>query len=819
MDIKKLNLSAHIASLRAKEAASPRKENKEIIVFWGTAADQKYLPYLKGCVGSVTTLLRLEPVTTLTTVQLYCSQRKITKVISTSPTLLCKLLHWDKRKQPSLSNYAGSYFTIPGMKEDDLEIEVVFISPLKQLATIPYGKFMATRLITKLTKPEKWYKPSVFKEFHMLDANTERALYYAFEKAFLIAIDIETFRENATIRCLSYTAFFEVGGAVTFDSISVVLPLDSEYNLSIMRKWNLLPAPKVFQNGKYDVAYLARYNAPVYNYLYDTANLFHCTYSELPKDLGFLNAFFIREAVYWKDLAETNDLHEYYRYNALDTWGTGNAFLAMLLEAPAYAIQNYLLEFPLVFPCHMAEMIGIERDMDTLEEARAEQQKIIDTHTASLNIILGVEEGHTFNTNSTPQVKSLLKILGCTDLPKTDEKCLKKARFRHPFNARIINHVIRIRKARKLVSTYLTPGKEFSRQDGTGSRILFSLNPHGTDTSRLASREHHFWCGLQAQNIPRGKSVKRTLRADKGFYFAEVDLEQAESRDTAYISGDNALIKNVEHSPDFHCANASAFFGIAFEKLYDVVTSKKLNTKIRDIAKNVNHGANYNMGPYVLIDTMGEENIVKAKKLLELPRFWTYMQVAEYLLEQFHKTYPDIRDVFYTGVVEEILTSKKLTSAAVHYKWTAAHKKTLLNSDPHLEGVHEAAYKSSAHWTRYCFSDPSKSKSALNSYIAHPPQSLNAQTLNKAYLPVFHDIAMSPKHGPNFKLGPQIHDSILFQYREGHRYICEMVKERMEIPVTIKAYDGEVRTFVVPAGIKAGTEKSGNVAKYWSQTE
>ena len=812
----KLDLSAHIAKLRA---AAPAKEADDAILFWGTSLDKNFLSYLKPCVGSATTFIRLEDVTTLATVKIYCSQKKITRVISTSITLLKKLLSWDKRRAPSLSDYAGSYFSLQGFKPTDSDIEIVFISPLKQLVTVPSGKFVTTRLITKLTKPQKWFTPTTFGGFDILTATNETGLFNRFVNAFVICIDIETFRENATIRCLSYTAFYYDDEDRTMRSHSVVLPLDSEYNLAIMRKWNWeLQAPKIFQNGKYDISYLARYNAPVYNYLYDTANLFHCWYSELPKDLGFLNSFFIRKAVYWKDLAETNDLYEYYRYNALDTWGTGNCFLAMLHEAPEYAVQNYLLEFPLTFPCHLSEMTGIERDMDRLAVGKAEQDAIIKEATASLNTILGIPEGESFNTNSSPQMKSLLKILGCVDLPKADEKHLNKARFRHPFNARIINLVLKVRKARKLVSTYLTPGKEFSRLDGTGSRVLYSLNPHGTDSSRLASREHHFWCGLQVQNIPRGPAVKQTLKADEGFLIAEVDLEQAESRDTAYISGDSQLIENVEHSPDFHCANASCFFGVPFEEMYDIATGKVLNKPLRTLGKPVNHGANYNMGAFVLIDTMGEENIVKAKSLLGLPRMWTYKQTAEYLLEQFHKTYPGIKQVFYKGVVQEVGLTSMLTSQAVHWNWATTPTEPINYRASQLKG-YEEVHKERGSWTRYCFGNPSTSKPQLNSYIAHPPQSLNAQTLNKAYLSVFHDIAMHPTHSKNFKLLAQIHDSILFQYRIGHEYLCDMVKERMEIPVTIKAYDNVVRTFVVPAGVKNGKHLEQKCAHYWSDTE
>lgn len=810
----KVSLYDHIEKLRAAEAANPTKSvGKEAILFWGTGYDKEYLPYLKGTMRNFTTFLRADPVTTISQVQLYCHTKHITRVISTSLTLLKKLLCWDKRKAPSLANYAGSHFKIKTYDYDTSGeyIEIVFIQPLKHMVTVPYGKFMTERTIGKLTRPNDWYEPTPFTGFDMLTASNEESLHRLFSGCFLICIDIETFKENATIRCLSYTGFYYNQLSCEgehlregIQSTSVVLPMDSEYNLSIMRKWNLLPAPKVMQNGKYDISYLARYNAPVVNYLYDTAHLFHSWYSELPKDLGFLNAFFLREATYWKDLAETNDLHEYYRYNALDTWGTGNVWLAMLLEAPEYAIQNYLLELPLIFPCHLAEMTGIERDMDKFAIARDMQQEIVDKYSAQLNTILGIPEGQTFNVKSPKQVRAVLDMLGCKDIKSGDEKSLKKARFRHPFNARIINLILRIRKARTLISNYLTAGKEFSRLDGTGNRFLFSLNPHGTDTGRLASKSHHFWCGDNVQKIPRPDPdsgipysiVKTTFKADPDFLLFEVDLEQAESRDTAYISGDTTLIHNVEHSPDFHCANASAFFGIPFEELYDVALSKKLNTKIRDIAKNVNHGANYNMGAFVLVETMGEENIVKAKSLLGLPLGWGYIRVAEYLLEQFHITYPAIKQTFYAGVIDEIGLKHKLISQAMHYCTNEDHYNTMVDA-----GV--------GTWVRRCFSDPSKSKPALNAYIAHPPQNLNAMTLNRAWWDVFTTIAMSPKHAPNFKLNAQVHDSILGQHRIGHEYLKDMVKEKMEIPVTIKGYDEVIRTFTVPA------DKS-NSGTHWS---
>jgi len=773
------------------------------LCFYGTQDDSPYLGALKSSVGGATCFLRLDKVTTLTEIKLYCKPRNVTGIITTSIPLLSKLLNWTERKAPSLANYAGSLFNLDG-------IEVVFVPPLKQTQTVPYGRFLLRRYCDKIVRKDKWLDPIPFTWNVAYPENIEEE-YSKLQKAFIIAVDIETLREHAQIRCISFCGFYaEPDGTITAHAI--VLPLTSSFALTWLRKlcWHLKP-PKVFQNGKYDIAYLTRYGAPVYNYLYDTVNMHHSWYSELPKDLGSLNSFYVRESRYWKDMANTTDLHEYYHYNAIDTYATGFCAITWILEAPIWAKDNYLLEFPNVFPCHLAEMTGIKRDMSRLEKVRQEQDKIDEDLTTSLRTMIGEPN---FNPGSPKQVLQLMHILGCKDLTSSDEKNITKARFRHPLNARILGPIIKIRKARKLKSTYLTVGAKAKEFKG---RILCALNPHGTDSSRLASTEHHFWTGLQLQNQPRGKLVKQTYIADDGFFFAEVDLEQAESRDTAYLSGDEKLIKAVEHSPDFHSQNCSNFFGIPFEKLFDVVTKTRLDKKVIDIAKRVNHGANYNMGAYILIETMGEEKILEARKLLNLPKHWGYKEIAEHLLATFHKTYPGIKGTMYEGIKSEITRTHMLVSQAYHYNVEGSSFNKLSDEDyerfiPHIPK-----------WTRYCFGDPTKSKMQLNSYISHSPQSLNAQTLNKAWQRVFHKIAIHPEHAANFKLCAQVHDSILFQYREDHEYLCDMVKEYMEIPITIRGYDNKIRTFTVPADIKKGiidkTTDKFIPAKYWSETE
>lgn len=771
------------------------------LLFLGIPEDQSYTPMLKPLVGSATVFTAYKEVGTLTELEMFCTKRNISAIFTTSKSLLVKLLNQFGNVKPSVSvdNYQGSLFKYKSL-------DILIISPLKQLVTVDYGKFILRRFLSKIITPNVWRATPPFKWEVATPSNVE-SIYELFKGATLLAVDIETFKENLSIRCIGYTAAFisRSGGLSTY---TTVLPMDSTFMLTWMRKFNSLPSPKVLQNGKYDCSYLARYNAPLHNYLYDTVNMFHCWYAELPKDLGYIAAFFIREVIYWKDLSETKDLHEYYRYNGLDTHGTLLAAMAWILEAPDWAKKNYLAEFPVVFPAHLCEMTGIKRDMARLTQANKDGNEYIEKEVESLSRMLGTWP-NKFNTNSSPQNASLRVVLGCKDIESSDEKNMKKMALRHPLNGRIFGKIGDIRKARKLVSTYLkvtdSSGAVGSEHNG---RILYSINPHGTDTGRLASREHHFWCGLQIQNITRGESVKQTFIADPGFTFAECDLKQAETRDTAYIAGETNLIQAVSSERDFHSINASAFFGVPYESIYDDERNKTLDKVLRDLAKRVNHGANYLMGWGVLIDTMGEQRVWEAKKLLGLPKNYGLREVAESLLARFHNTYPILSQSYYPAVVHEVMS----TSMLVSHTHISRPKVYGINPTWNTGEISELAG-----WTRYCFGNPRQNKLDKNTYVAHVSQSLNSQSLNVAFLRVFYEIAMNPTHAPHFKLLAQIHDSILFQFRIGHEYLAELVREKMEIPIIIRSYDNIIRTFTVPADIKAGKEGKG--AYRWSETE
>ena len=737
------------------------------IILHVTSEDTSYLPVVKPIItGRAKTYIDTTVPTAAYEFVLKSRQKDGAAIATTSQKLLSLILPFVDN--PKIDDYAGSL-----IKFND--VDFLILDPLEQLVSKTTGKFIFKRFLDKLLQPENWLPEPAFK--WELFSPTRLEVYLEFFAACdLIAIDIETVRDDPlrTISCVGYCGVQLVGTTANF--ITVVVPLDSEYNLAFVRYVNQLSVAKVLQNGKYDTAYFMRYGAPVYNYGFDTINLFHGWYSELPKDLGFISAFCVRGYSFHKNDGRTGNKIDYYEYNAKDCYYTLLTCMSLLLEIPTYAEKNYLQEFPLVFPCILSEQTGIKWDKDAAGELKKKVELELELELDRLSKMVAIPN---FNPSSPQQVQRLFQVLGSKDITSTTPPMMDKVANRHPLNKVILDKITSYRKNRKLNTSYFKEGVEWN------GRVYYALNPHGTDTGRLASRESQYWCGLQIQNIPRDRddevNVKHAFIADNGFLFGEADFSQAEARDTAYLSGDTALIAAVDDTTkDFHGVNASKFFGLPYEQIVNSYQSaagewihKTINKAIRDLAKRTNHGANYNMGARVMLDTMGIQKVLTAKKLLGLPDHWSLLQVTSHLLDVYAKTYPVVKGAWYDKVVSDVMGAGYLIGPTG--------------------------------WTRRCFGNPKANKLHLNSYVAHPPQSLNAMTLNKAYLAVFQYVYLP--NPTNFKLCAQNHDSILFQYRVGYEHLAWEVKEHMCIPTEVIDTFGIRRTLTVPVDLKGGSRR------------
>ena len=649
---------------------------------------------------------------------------------------------------PSWDAYAGSIYPMGQTREKADGREVLITRPLWTLVKVEYGKFLMDRYLSKFyarddflpTPPHKWY-------------NLERkdlwdSLYAKISKeAVLCTTDVETTKENLRITMTGFSFLLRDGSVIT-----IVIPYSSPEHVFYARKYLSLPVVKGMHNGHYDCSYFLRHNQPPANYLLDSYHLQHCYYSELPKSLAFCSSFWIRDIQYWKEERKSMNVEDKIFYNAQDCFNTLRVILAQLHKMPEYVARNYEIEFPKVFPAFHAGMYGLPIDLEEMKRLHDEKSKELGALLSRIQNVLGIP---TFNPGSSQQVSKLFAFLSGGKIKKSDKISIQDFRELGPLQEFIGELIVKARKAKKAISSYF----ELSLLHG---RLHYKLDVAGTETGRLASKASDFWCGTQIQNIPG--YAKSMVVSEEGWEFCEADNSQSESRTSAYLAQDLNLINTVETSPDFHCTNASLFFGIPFEQLYDALKHEVLNKNIRQLSKRVNHGANYNMGAYVLLNTMGTKAVQQAKILLGYPSILTPVQVCERLLASFDAAYPRIRHEFQQELIWEIKTTGRLV---------------LPNG-----------------WTRICFGDPTKSKHALNKYVAHKPQSFSVMAVNQAFFNVWkkYQIEEWQRTGkPRIRFRAQIHDSIFFSYRVGDAAVVELVRAEMRIPLTANG-----RTFIIP---------------------
>lgn len=763
---------------------------QQILLHLGTYEEDVFAKRLAGLTAGqqVAWKQRLSTPGTIAEIELQCKTAGVTGVVCTNQLVLEKLLYQQEDFTPpnnkrgvTLDDYQGSILRSKN------GLPFVFINPLRNLITVPWATNAAQRFVSKLTAPEKWWKQTPF-TWELADAATIETVYNRWlARAAVLSCDIETIRDDPLrrISCVGFSAYFPD----TPTTECLVIPFNDLFMIEWVKKFCQLPQPKVFQNGLYDNLYLLRWGIPTFNWIYDTQHLFHSWYSEFPKRLDFITAYTVRDIRYWKDDGKTGSLEDYYRYNAKDCWATLNAWLAMMKEVPDYALNNYVIEFPLVFPCLTCELDGLAVDMERLAVVKAQKENEVEQLNLEFQTMIAAPG---FNVNSPKQVKNLFQVLGVGHLPDTAAASMLKAEASTPFNGRIFGQLTKIRKARKLCSTY------FKEEKFWNGRLYYKINPAGTDTGRLASMESSFWCGLQIQNIPRGDAVKQFICSDPGWLLAELDKAQSEARCVGYLSGETKLIELVESSHDYHSWNAAAFFGRTYESIYDEAAGKTIDKVIRDLAKRTNHGANYNMGAWMMLNTMGPKNVSIAKIALKLRL--SLEGVCQFLLDRYSATYPKVKGLWYESMIAEVEKTGRLTSVLG--------------------------------WTRIFFAKPRSSKPALNSMVAHPPQNLSVAALNFE----FYNIWRAQIHGNYYKhpelhinwysdrgrverqrvlrdvdlrgkvrVKAQIHDSNMFQYKQEHQEIPELVRsEFMDTRILVRGADGISRSMFIPSDISAG---------------
>lgn len=707
----------------------------------------KYVTTYRSLVSATCEIVLCEtPPSSLGHLRILLAQKGCHKIATTELSVI-KLIY--PLVEGTATENIGCQYTAMG-------VTVGLIPPLKEMHKVASSKFLLKHFTLKLCRPEFFVTRSNF-DMQYVEPHNLETIYNEINNALLCAVDIETVKEPMRrMTSVAYTYLLRSGQIKT--AVIPHTPDNFPFCLQATRRLNLTESPKITHNGMYDNLYFIMFNAPLRNWKYDTYHLMHSLFPELPKTLHFAAAFSIANYQFWKDESKTN----LYVYNGKDTNNTLWAFLGLLRyiqhNKDFYAIKNYAEEFSNCVPCLSCDLEGVIID----EEERLKVRKIAVANQEAAQKSLDSIIGQPINCNSPKQVKSLLMLFD-PEIEGTDEKILTRAGEKNPVIKLLADKILAVRGERKAISTYFDV--ELWNQ-----RLFFHLDPGGTETTRFASKSSGFWCGTQIQNIPG--YARSMVVFEEGWIAGAVDKSQSEAYCTAYIARDINLKHTVNTSPDFHSQNASLFFGIPFDEIYDVKLRKTINKALRTLAKRVNHGANYNMGAYVLWTTMGTPAVMEARRLLaplllkwmvhKYPRFLLAgfklenihpMDVCAFLLDRFDTSYPRVRGAFQQEVISEVRTTGMLSLPTGHKRRT--------------------------------FLKPWENKLDLNSAVASIPQGTSVQLVNKSMRKIYWTLQHGKYEG-SFRIKMQVHDEVVFiALPDVFPQALQDVHDLMIIPISI----------------------------------
>lgn len=136
------------------------------------------------------------------------------------------------------------------------------------------------------------------------------AFYELAARARLISCDIET--SKGQITCIGFAISARSALVIPFvdhrhpDKSYWRDSRDEVEALRWVQRFLMLPQPKVFQNGLYDLQYIRAYKLRVVNILHDTMLAHHALHPELLKGLGFMGSIYTNEPA-WKLMRERGE--------------------------------------------------------------------------------------------------------------------------------------------------------------------------------------------------------------------------------------------------------------------------------------------------------------------------------------------------------------------------------------------------------------------------------------------------------------------------------------------------------------------------------
>lgn len=466
----------------------------------------------------------------------------------------------------------------------------------------------------------------------------------------------------------------------------------------------------VFQNFKYDYEVIKN-NFSIQMPLYADTMILRWLYN--PGQSVSLDSmaeeFFNHKMIAYGDVVGKNetfadiDVVEACKYAAEDALMTYKLYFKLkeLLQQRDARLLKLAddVEFPFIYVLLEMEQNGIKVDIDFLKQLEGRFNDRLKELTNSIYQSAGCE----FNINSTKQLANILFERLKLDSGKktktgfsTNEQVLQELKDEHE----IIPRLLEYREVYKLYSTYVIPLQNFALQSAD-RRVHTSFLQTGTATGRLSSKNPNL------QNIPvrseLGREIRESFIAKDGYVLLSVDYSQIELRLLAHFSGDESLVNAFNNNQDIHLQTAIKLFG------EDDAKDK------RDVAKTINFGLIYGMGPKKLSQTLGIE-----------------YKVAKKYIDDYFKLFPTVKN-YLKSIEDEALNNDFVT--------TLLKRRRYFNFES-ANPMQKAGYL----------------REAVNSVF----QGTAADLIKLAMLKIYN----SYKGNDNCKMLLQIHDELVFEVKE-----------------------------------------------------
>ncbi len=440
----------------------------------------------------------------------------------------------------------------------------------------------------------------------------------------------------------------------------------------------------------------------------------------------------------------------YYTYNGLDSCLTLEIHreLEKLHTPESRAIYNFELaqRSPALEMMTRGIAINPVAHAEMIDDVRAKAVDLREWITA----IVAVIWGKPLNPNSPAQLQKLLYehmhfekqyvYAKGERRVSTNRDCLERLFEKYLYSRPFISALFALRDAEK---------KEAVLRSSVGSDARFhtSYNVGGTETGRWSASKDAFAEGWNAQNIT--ESLREVFVSDPGYKLCYADLEQAESRGVAYLSGDKAYILACE-SGDLHTTVAKLIWPDLLwtgDPIKDRAVANAAfyrHFSYRDMSKRGGHGSNYYGKAYTMAKHLKVETAVmdtfQANYFSAFPGIPRWHEHVQQVLQA-------------VGAITTPLGRKRI------------------------------------------FFGRLRDDSTLREAIAYEPQSLIADILNYGLYRVWKSLGTNPA----FQILGQIHDAVLFQYREDQPELVQSALDLMRFPVLVNG-----RIMEIPVEAKVG---------------